>query len=108
MFFDVFHRNKHLINIHSCRVKIDMTGNGIAGLPEAPQPPSSTGTFRPYRTGIQEGLIDMDAFVNDLKIFWPGSTPASSSAAAAPKLGAGGWILAACIALAITMVSGAA
>jgi hypothetical protein len=55
-----------------CSVKIDMTGNGIAGRtepPPTPAPPSSV--FVPYRPDIQQGVMDMGAFVNDLRAYWP-------------------------------------
>ncbi len=64
-----------LVLLH--RIKIDMTGNGIAG-PTEPTPAPPTSTYKPYRQGIQQGKIDMQVFVNDLRTFWPTNNASAS------------------------------
>ena len=56
-----------------------MNGNGIS--PEIPvNTPAPGAVYKPYREGIQPGVIDMKAFVNDLRTFWPRKAGSSSAA----------------------------
>jgi hypothetical protein len=56
------------------RFQVDMTGSGLSGggrTPAPPPPSSTTITPRPYRTGVTGNVMDMNAFVTDMKGYWP-------------------------------------
>jgi len=81
-----------------------MTSNGISG--EIPvKTPAPGAVYKPYREGIQPGVIDMKAFVNDLRTFWPRKASSSSAASTLHSNSAIFLLTAASIALSLGVMS---